>query len=75
MTSKQRYILDHAEAEGVPYIILPATDECAINALLKYFEGVQTLGCSGRYINEVNDKVNEFTAFRMNNLGKLRLPD
>jgi hypothetical protein len=72
--NKGESVLAKCKGRGIPYFVLSARDECALNALLKYIEMLTiTPGIRQDYTNEVLDIQKDFTEWRFTHI--TRLPD
>ena len=69
--NKSLSILKKCTEDEIPYFIISARDKCSVPALLKYIDQCYVEGCSAEFINDVTQRLAEFSNYQFNHGNKI----
>lgn len=75
MTKKDQKIITDARREGIPIFVFTAKDSLAMEALHSYKAECDYQECNPEHIIGIQERIDEFEAWRRENSEKVKLPD
>jgi len=75
MTDRDKKIIEDSEAAGIPIFVFTAKDRLSVDALSSYFNNAYFNNCKREFVEGIELRIDEFSAWQIANPDKVKLPD
>ena len=75
ISKKDQKIIFEAKCNGTPIFVFTAKDALSIDAISEYYLQCKKNGCNSQHIEEIQERIKEFSDWQTQNPAKVKLPD